>query len=79
MVRLLPSYFTEQVVHKIRNHSKDVNWIDYRKYHARYETINSRNAVYIMTEFNNLCETISTFPKEFFNMILVTRLLEKYK
>lgn len=78
MVRLQSSYFTEQVIDKIRNHSKDVNWIEYRKYHSQYEKITSRNAVYIMKEFNNLCETIATVPKEFFNLMMVTRLLEKY-
>jgi hypothetical protein len=79
MVRLIPSYFTEQVILKIRNHSKDVNWMEYRKYHSQYEKITSRNAIYIMTEFNNICETIATFPKEYFNIVFVDRLLEKYK
>jgi hypothetical protein len=79
MVRLQSSYFTEKVVEKIRNHSKDVDWIEYRKYHSQYEKITSRNAIYIMTEFNNLCETIAAFPKKLFNMMFVTRLLEKYK
>ena len=79
MVRLIPSYFTEQVILKILNHSKDVNWMEYRKYHSQYEKITSRNAIYIMTEFNNICETIATFPKEYFNIVFVDRLLEKYK
>jgi hypothetical protein len=79
MVRLIPSYFTEEVILKIRNHSKDVNWTEYRKYHSQYEKITSRNAIYIMTEFNNICETIATFPKEYFNIVFVDRLLEKYK
>lgn len=78
MVRLIPSYFTEQVILKIRNHSKDVNWMEYRKYHSQYEKITSRNAIYIMTEFNNICETIESFPKEYFNIVFVDRLLEKY-
>lgn len=78
MVRLIPSYFTEQIILKIRNHSEDVNWMEYRKYHSQYEKITSRNAIYIMTEFNNICETIATFPKEYFNIVFVDRLLEKY-
>ena len=78
MVRLIPSYFTEQVILKIRNHSKDVNWMEYRKYHSQYEKITSRNAIYIMIEFNNICETIESFPKEYFNIVFVDRLLEKY-
>ena len=79
MGRLQPSYFTEQVVEKIRNHSKDVNWMEYHKYHSQYEKITSRNAIYIMGEFNHLCETIAAFPEDLFNTMFVTRLLEKYK
>lgn len=74
MVRLCVTFFTHDMIRAIRdrytrsNKNKtilmDVSaWRVYREYHNQHlEPVNSRNAVFILNEFLNVCETIATFP-----------------
>lgn len=66
MVRLILDYFTPNIIEQIRSSSiyfEIKTWEQYRNYHNQYEKITSKNAVNIMNEFRNMCETISTLPK----------------
>lgn len=68
MVVLCRSFFTKEVIHAIRSNEKRfdmTSWKAYREYHsARFEKVNSRNAVFIMNEYQNTCETIATLANE---------------
>jgi hypothetical protein len=68
MVVLCRSYFTKEIIRAIRSNEKSFDpaaWKAYREYHsARLEKINSKNAVFIMNEFRNTCETIASLPNE---------------
>jgi hypothetical protein len=45
--------------------SKEKLWEAYRNFHSTHlEKVNSKNAMFIMNEFRNTCETIQTFPTE---------------
>ena len=66
MVRVYLSYFTPEVIDEIRSsplYFKEETWKLYRDYHNKYEKISSKNAIYIMNEFRNICETIGCLPK----------------
>ena len=67
MVRLCVTFFTHDMIRAIRGryHNRLDNnaWRVYREYHHNHmEPVNSRNAVFILREFQNVCETIATFP-----------------
>jgi hypothetical protein len=81
MVHLQTSFFTDAVVAEIRTPRRGArlhwrrttdnktffnkNWPLYRAFHSRFEKVSSKNAVFIMNEFRNKCETISSVPKQF--------------
>lgn len=73
MVRLCVPFFTHDMIRAIRGRDRRHNnknttdaWRAYREYHNKHlERVNSRNAVFILREFQNVCEIIATFsPKE---------------
>jgi len=66
MVHIYLSYFTPEVIDEIRSsplYFKEETWKLYREYHNRYDQISSKNAIYIMNEFRNVCRTIECLPK----------------
>jgi hypothetical protein len=72
MVHLQTSFFTDAIVDEIRTTQRGArktffnkNWPRYRTFHNRFEKVSSKNAVFIMNEFRNKCETISSVPKRF--------------
>jgi len=80
MVKVFMGYFTSDVIDEIRSSSlyfKQETWKLYRDYHNQYEKITSKNAVYIMNEFRNICETISTLPKAFITSGNLRRIFNK--
>lgn len=67
MVRLCVSFFSAEFVRNVRKRTFDsmIAWQTYREYHnARMERVNNKNAVFIMREFQNACETIQTLRDE---------------
>ncbi len=72
MVHLQTSFFTDAIVDEIRKPQRGARktffnkyWPLYRAFHSRFEKVSSKNAVFIMNEFRNKCETISSVPKRF--------------
>ena len=72
MVHLQTSFFTDAIVDEIRTPRRGARktffnkyWPLYRAFHNRFEKVSSKNAVFIMNEFRNKCETISSVPKRF--------------
>ena len=69
MVVLCRSFFTPEVVRAIRSSGgfSCKLWEAYRNFHSsNLEKVSSKNAIYIMNEFRNTCETIQTFPTEIY-------------
>lgn len=68
MVRLCMSFFTHERVCAIRTQKKQTNmaiWKAYRAFHhTNVEPVSSQNAVFILREFQNVCETISVLPEK---------------
>lgn len=65
-MKVFLGYFTPEVIDEVRGSTfyfKQETWERYRKYHNQYEKIDSKNAVHIMNEFRNACETIAILPK----------------
>lgn len=70
MVLLCRAFFTPAIIRAIRSqqtrteHNTDL-WEEYRTFHHTHlEKVSSKNAMYILNEFQHTCETISTFPTE---------------
>lgn len=67
MVRLAMSFFTQDVIRAIRtkSYSHMAIWKTYRAFHhTNVERVSSQNAVFILREFQNVCETISSLPEK---------------
>lgn len=85
MTRLCMSFFTNEVIQSIRKRHQPIRgehlqgycaciWQTYREYHHTHlERVTSQNAVFIMREFQLVCETIATFPDERFVHVYLSR------
>lgn len=81
MVKLIYAYFNNAVIDAIRASPKTFayeNWKSYRNYHNNYEPVSSRNAVFILREFQNMVETIATLPKDHITSHNLIRLFCRY-
>jgi hypothetical protein len=79
MVYLRSSYFTNAIVNEIRTTDLKAffkkHWCLYRAYHNQTEKVSSKNAVYIMNEFQNKIEVIASIPKQYVSPQNLARLI----
>ena len=81
MVCLRSSYFTDEIIHEIRTTDLksffNKHWCLYRAYHNQTEKVSSKNAVFVMNEFQNKIEVIASIPKQYLRPEYLARIISR--